>query len=75
MNNSLLSMQDKDQEAIDEMKKVIDWQFDIIKKRETLVKGITHNVQYLAIIHASNAADFKLTKEKLAAVEKWNAKL
>ena len=70
-----MNMADKDQGSIDEMKKIIDWQHGIIKKRETLVKAITHNVQYLAIIHASNAAEFSLTKEKLAAVEKWNQKL
>jgi hypothetical protein len=61
-------MADKDCDSIDEMKKVINWQYEIIKKRETLVKAITHNIQYLAIIHASNAAEFSLTKEKLAAV-------
>ena len=68
LNNSLISMADKDCDSIDEMKKVINWQYEIIKKRETLVKAITHNIQYLAIIHASNAAEFSLTKEKLAAV-------
>ena len=46
-----------------------------MKKRETLVVAITHNIKYLAKIHGVNSAELKLTKEKLASITKWNDEL
>ena len=50
-------------------------QAEIMRKRESLLLAITHNVEYLAKIHASSAADILITKENLLAIQKWNEKL
>jgi len=39
------------------------------------VQAITHNIRYLADIHANNSRDLKNTRDELEAVKRWNAGL
>lgn len=74
-NNTFLQMANNDPDLIQNMKDTIEFQQSTLKKRDQLVKAITHNVQYLSKIHESNAAELTLTKERLVAVNNWNEKL
>lgn len=68
-------MANNDPDLIQNMKDTIEFQQSVLKKRDRLVRAITHNVQYLSKIHESNAAELTLTKERLKAVNNWNEKL
>ena len=57
------------------MKETIEFQQNTLKKRDRLVRAITHNVAYLSKIHESNSAELVLTKERLRAVNDWNERL
>lgn len=48
-----------DEELIQAMKDTIEYQKNVIDKREKLVYAITHNVRYLADIHTRNNDDLK----------------
>ena len=69
-DNSFLNLSVTDNELIDRMKNVIEYQYNVIKKRERLVQAITHNVRYLAEIHGRNNEDLMDTKKRLADSQK-----
>ena len=71
--NTFLSMATNDDELIELMKATIDYQKNVIKKRERLVHAITRNVEYLAEIHTRNNEDLKNTRNDLDESRKLNA--
>ena len=56
MNNAFLKMATNDADLIQYMKKTIEYQNNVLKKRNKLVTAITHNVKYLAHLHQRNAS-------------------
>lgn len=72
---TFLSMATNDDELIQLMKDTIEYQKNVIDKREKLVYAITHNVRYLAEIHTRNNEDLKNTRHDLEESRKLCAKL
>jgi hypothetical protein len=75
LDNTFLSMATNDEELIELMKDTIDYQKNVIEKRERLVYAITRNVKYLAEIHTRNNEDLKNTRNDLDDQRKENARL
>ena len=65
-------MATNDQNLIAMMKETIDYQLRVKKKRDCLMEAITSNIGYLSNIHTTNAAELKLTKERLEAILRHN---
>lgn len=63
MNTQFLGMATRDRALIGMMKGTIIYQTDVGKKREKLMKALTHNINYLAIVHRAEKAHFMLIKE------------
>ena len=63
MNSAFCNLANSDQELITLMKNTIEFQKTVMKKRESLVKAITHNVKYLADVHRKNNCSLRETKE------------
>ena len=68
-------MATNDQNLISMMKETIEYQRGVNNKRTNLMKAITHNVKYLAIINESNSMELKVTKERLVAINAFNERL
>ena len=75
LNNTFLTMATNDQNLISMMKETIEYQRGVNNKRTNLMKAITHNVKYLAIINESNSMELKVTKERLVAINAFNERL
>lgn len=56
MKTSFLKLATDDDNLIDHLKEIIDYQCKVITKRETLVYGITHNVKYLSELNMTTSA-------------------
>jgi hypothetical protein len=75
MNNSFLDLANTDQELITLMKNTIEFQRGVMKKRETMVHAITHNVKYLADIHKRNNCTMKETQDRNERLIRQNEEL